>query len=383
MRKLLPLQTLAKLPRNFMEDANKEPKWIAGVKPPSEMLTMSMTAIYEKECREQPTRLADLLHAYSEDETVLKVLRSLQQIAPNPGAILFLGMGASYCSSVIGSVWLQSCGRSSFYADAGEWLHYSQPVWGKVAASVLTTASGESAELVELCRKNTDGPLALLCNNEKSSCWSLASQKLPILAGPEYGNATKTYTNSAAASVLLASHIAGRDWQGDAALVRGVYADTLDKAFSLRAELEEFCRGAKNIELIGRGSAYGAAIMGALCIREMAGNRAAAHTGAGFRHGPLLDVNASHLAIIFALGHTAELGVKLAEDCNAREGKVILVSAEKHEPSDKLLPVTLAAVPEPWEALTAILVPQALTLRMIELNGANLKPRFRYGVMQE
>jgi glutamine---fructose-6-phosphate transaminase (isomerizing) len=383
MRKLLPLQTLAKLPRNFMEDANNEPKWIAGVKPPSEMLTMSMTAIYEKECREQPTRLADLLHAYSEDETVLKVLRSLQQIAPNPGAILFLGMGASYCSSVIGSVWLQSCGRSSFYADAGEWLHYSQPVWGKVAASVLTTASGESAELVELCRKNTDGPLALLCNNEKSSCWSLASQKLPILAGPEYGNATKTYTNSAAASVLLASHIAGRDWQGDAALVRGVYADTLDKAFSLRAELEEFCRGAKNIELIGRGSAYGAAIMGALCIREMAGNRAAAHTGAGFRHGPLLDVNASHLAIIFALGHTAELGVKLAEDCNAREGKVILVSAEKHEPSDKLLPVTLAAVPEPWEALTAILVPQALTLRMIELNGANLKPRFRYGVMQE
>jgi glutamine---fructose-6-phosphate transaminase (isomerizing) len=371
------------VPRNFMEDANKEPKWIAGVKPPSEMLTMSMTAIYDQECREQPARLADLLHAYREDETVLKELRSLQQIALNSGPILFLGMGASYCSSIIGSVWLQSCGRSSFYADAGEWLHYSQPVWDKVAASVLTTASGESAELVELCRRNTGRPLALLCNNEKSACWLLTSEKLPILAGPEYGNATKTYTNSVAASVLIASHIAGRDWQGDAALVRGVFADTLDKVFSLRAGLEEFCRGAKNIELIGRGSAYGAAIMGALCIREMAGNRAAAHTGAGFRHGPLLDVNASHLAIIFALGHTAELGVKLAQDCNAREGKVILVSAEKHEPSDKLLPVTLAAVPEPWEALTAILVPQALTLRMIEVNGANLKPRFLYGVMQE
>jgi glutamine---fructose-6-phosphate transaminase (isomerizing) len=367
-----------------MEDtANKEPKWIAGVKPPSKMLTMSMTAIYEKECREQPARLDELLRTYGEDQAILEVLRSLQQIALSSGPVLFLGMGASYCSSITGSVWLQSCGRSSFYADAGEWLHYSRPVWDEVATSVLTTASGESAELAELCRKNTGRPLALLCNNEKSACWSLASQKLPMLAGPEYGNATKTYTNSVAASVLIASHIAGRAWPGDAAVVRDVYADALDKVFSLRGDLEEFCRGAKNVELIGRGSAYGAAIMGALCIREMAGNRAAAHTGAGFRHGPLLDVNDSHVAIIFALGRAAELGVKLAQDCNARGGKVILVSAEKHEPSGKLLPVTLAAVPEPWEALTAILVPQALTLRMIELNGANLKPRFHYGVMQE
>ncbi len=63
---------------------------------------------------------------------------------------------------------MQSCGRSSFFADAGEWLHYSYPVWDQVAGSILTTASGESAELVQLCRKNTAKPLALLCNNEKS-----------------------------------------------------------------------------------------------------------------------------------------------------------------------------------------------------------------------
>jgi glutamine---fructose-6-phosphate transaminase (isomerizing) len=367
-----------------MEDAsNKEPNWIAGIKPPSEMLRMSMTAIYEQECREQPERLTELLRAYAEDTSVCQALTSLQQIALGSGPVLFLGMGASYCSSIAGSVWLQSCGRSSFYADAGEWLHYSQPVWDQVAASVLTTASGESAELVQLCRKNTGKPLALLCNNEKSPCWSLLSERFPILAGPEYGNATKTYTNSVAASIVLASQIAGRPWQDAAALVREVYAETLRKVFDVRGQLEQFCRGSKNIELIGRGSAYGAAIMGALCIREMAGNRAAAHTGAGFRHGPLLDVNASHVAIIFALGRTAELGVKLGQDCTARGGKVILVSTAKQEPSEQLLPVTLAAVPEPWEAVTSILVPQALTLRLIELYGANLKPRFHYGVMQE
>jgi glucosamine--fructose-6-phosphate aminotransferase (isomerizing) len=367
-----------------MEDgANKEPNWIAGVKPPSEMLTMSMTAIYEKECREQPGCLAELFRVYSEDESILKTLANLRQVGPAAGPILFLGMGASYCSSITGSIWLQLCGRSSFFADAGEWLHYSNAVWDNVAVSLLTTASGESAELVQLCRKNTGKPLALLCNNEKSPCWSLVQQRLPILAGPEYGNATKTYTNSVAATILLASCIAGRNWQNDAEKIREVYSSTLDQIFSLRAGLEEFCREAKNIELIGRGPAYGAAFMGALCIREMVGNRAAAHTGAGFRHGPLLDVNASHVAIIFALGRTAELGAKLAQDCNERGGKVILVSAETHEPSDKLLPIDLSAVPEPWEALTAVLVPQALTLRMIELYGANLRPRFHYGTMKE
>jgi glutamine---fructose-6-phosphate transaminase (isomerizing) len=367
----------------MVDSPNKETKWIAGVKPTAEMLNLSMTEIYELECREQPQRLAELIRAYSNDPVILDELNKLRQMVSNAGPILFLGMGASYCSSIVGSIWLQSCGLSSFFADAGEWLHYSLPVWDQVAGSVLTTASGESAELVQLCRKNPGKPLGLICNNEKSACWSLVRDRLPILAGPEYGNATKTYTNATAACIVLASHIAGHPWQGDADHLLAAYANTLDHVFELRNQVESFCRGARNIELIGRGPSYGSAIMGALCIREMAGNRAAAHSGAGFRHGPILDVNASHVAIIFALGRAAELGVNLAQDCNARGGKVILVSTQDHEPSDKLLPVKLQAVSEPWESLTSILVPQALTLSMIEQHGANLKPRFQYGIMEE
>jgi glutamine---fructose-6-phosphate transaminase (isomerizing) len=362
---------------------NKEPKWIAGIKPPQEMLTMSMTGIYEKECREQPERLAELLNAYAEDTFIVEELKRLRQLVLASGPVLFIGMGASYCSSIAGAVWLQSSGRSAFFVDAGEWLHYAAPVWDQVAASILTTASGESAELVELCRRHAKKPLLLLCNNQKSSCWSLVEQKLPLFAGPEYGNATKTYTNATAACILLAYEMAGRSWRADANRVLDAYASSLTAIFALRKELEAFCRGAANIELVGRGPAYGAAIMGALCIREMAGKRAAAHSGAGFRHGPLLDVNSSHVAVILALGRAAELGVKLAHDCNSRGGKVVLVSPDQHASSDKLLSVKIDAVPEPWEAITAVLVPQALTLAMIELYGANLRPRFQYGIMQE
>jgi glucosamine--fructose-6-phosphate aminotransferase (isomerizing) len=362
---------------------SQESRWIAGVEPPKEMLTRSMTSIYEMECREQPECLARLLQAYDEDRSIKEALDQLRDLELSAGPVVLVGMGASYCSSITASSFLQSCGRSSFTVDASEWLHYSQPVRGEPAVSILLTTSGESAELVQLCKKSTGKPIALLCNNEKSTCWSLAQIRLPILAGPEYGNATKTYTNATAACIVLASHIVGRDWRQDAGRARETYATALDKVFDLRGELERFCRGAKNIEVIGRGPAYGGAIMGSLCIREMTGHRAAAHSGGGFRHGPLLDVDESHVAIISALGRTAELGVELANDCHSRGGKVILVGTKDRSASERFLPVTIGAVPAPWEGITSVIVPQALTLAMADKYGAKLPPRFQYGVMKE
>ena len=363
--------------------ASQESRWIAGVEPPKEMLTRSMTSIYEMECREQPERLARLLQAYDEDQSIKEALQQLRHLSLSAGPALFVGMGASYCSSITASSFLQSCGRASFTVEASEWLHYSQPVWSEAAVSVLLTTSGESAELVQLCKKSGDKPIALLCNNEKSTCWSLAQIRLPILAGPEYGNATKTYTNATAACIVLASHMVGRAWQEDAERARVTYSAALDKVFGLRGELERFCRGAKNIEVVGRGPAYGGAVMGSLCIREMTGHRAAAYSGGAFRHGPILDVDESHVAIISALGRTAQLGIDLANDCHARGGRVILVGTEDRQASDRFLPVTIGAVAEPWGGITSVIVPQALTLAMAERFGAKLPPRFQYGVMKE
>src|SRR6201996_8942057 len=153
----------------------------------------------------------------------------------------------------------------------------------------------------------------------------------------------------------------GRPWQRDAEHAAEVFSKHLDPIFAMRNELEQFCRGAANIEVVGRGAGYGGAFMGALCIREMSGNRAAPHTGAGFKHGPNLDIDGSHVAIIFALGRVAHLGVKLAQECNRRGGKVVLVSSEDHAAMEKLLPVKIEAVAEPWEGITCQLVTQALT----------------------
>ncbi len=357
--------------------------WVSGVEPPKELLNATGTQILQMECREQPQRLSELIQVYASDPALGSQLRTLCELASKPGPVIFLGMGASFCASFSGSVLLEAHGKSAFSVDAGEWLHYSTSAWNDAALSVLLTTSGESAELVELIKNRGNRALALICNNPASTCWGLAENRLPILAGPEYGNATKTYTNAAAASIILALEILGVPWQNDAEQVVQAFSTSLDRAFEMRGKLEEFCRGVANTEIIGRGPAYGGAVMSALCIREMTGHRAAPHTGAGFRHGPILDVDATHLAIIFALGRTVELGVKLARDCNRRGGKVVLVSAEDREPSETLFPVRLDAVPDLWEGITSLVVPQALTLAMVERTGSRLPPRFQYGVMEQ
>ena len=363
--------------------ASQEPRWVGGVAPPSGLLGATGTQILELECREQPARLHQLIDAYQNDPEIRHELKKVRELANRPGAVLFAGMGASYCSSIAASVLLQSHGRLSFTADAGEWLHYAGSLGKDIALTMILTTSGESAELVELMRSRAGELLGLLSNNTASTCWNLGGIKLPILAGPEYGHATKTYTNATAAAIILASEMLGIPWKTDADEAAGSFAADLEAAFALRDDLESFCRGAANIEIVGRGAAYGGAIMSALGIREMTGVRAAPHTGAGFKHGPIFDVDRSHLAIIFALGRAAALGHKLAAECNRRGGKVVLISTAEYTPSALLFTVRIGEVPEPWESITSLVVPQALTLAMVERTGCRLPPRFQYGVMEQ
>jgi glutamine---fructose-6-phosphate transaminase (isomerizing) len=62
---------------------------------------------------------------------------------------------------------------------------------------------------------------------------------------------------------------------------------------------------------------------------------------------------------------------------------VVLVSSHEIDATEKLFPVKIEAVAEPWEGITSLLVPQALTLAMVERMGCRLPPRFQYGVMEQ
>src|ERR1700684_3336045 len=100
------------------ENKTEAPRWIAGIEPAKELLAATGTQILEIECREQPERLRQLLTAYAGDPAIQGELEKLRKLATKKGPVLFIGMGASYCSSISGSVLLQSHGRPSFSVDA-------------------------------------------------------------------------------------------------------------------------------------------------------------------------------------------------------------------------------------------------------------------------
>ena len=119
---------------------------------------MNGSQMLEYECREQPAKLRELIAAYKNREEIREELRAIREAASESSApIIFIGMGGSLCASISASIHLQSNGRSAFSVDAGEWLHYARPVWRDAAVSILVTASGESAELVEFMKQDLDG----------------------------------------------------------------------------------------------------------------------------------------------------------------------------------------------------------------------------------
>lgn len=61
----------------------------------------------------------------------------------------------------------------------------------------------------------------------------------------------------------------------------------------------------------------------------------------------------------------------------------MLVSEQERDATLMLFPVRLDAVAEPWEGVTSLLVPQALTIAMVERSGCRLPPRFQYGKMEQ
>ena len=334
-------------------------------------LISGMTEIFSTECMQQKVLLGEVFSAYSVDPEIRAELERAKKAIRARLPLVWLGMGASYCSSISGANRYSLAGRPSFPVEASEWLHYAVSTWNDVAGPVLITTSGESAELVELCSRRQNFTRLLICNQPASSCWKAATIHLPILAGEEKGNATKSYINCTTVCMILASELLGQPWQTEATRVETAFAQSFEKAFTRRQEIESFCRGIASLEIIGRGAGLGGALMGALTVREMTAWRAQGHSGGGFRHGPLIDVDSTHGAIILAVGAAGDLGRRLAEDCVARGGKVVLVvDRDPVQHAKGFLTVKIEPVPEGWEGLTSVLVPQAMTQALVERLGS-------------
>ena len=93
--------------------SKEEPRWVGGVVPPPELLNATGTQVMELECREQPACLRKLIDSYRRNAVIRAELKTFHELAARPGAVLFAGMGASYCSAIAASSSRRIC-RISF-----------------------------------------------------------------------------------------------------------------------------------------------------------------------------------------------------------------------------------------------------------------------------
>jgi len=62
------------------QEAGAATQWIGGVEPSAEVRAMNIVQIYEKECREQPARLSELVSAYAENGEIRGELRGCRKL---------------------------------------------------------------------------------------------------------------------------------------------------------------------------------------------------------------------------------------------------------------------------------------------------------------
>ena len=95
-----------------------------------------MKEIFLTECSEQPQRLADVFRAYATDPEVRCELERAMQSIRVAQPLVWLGMGASYCSSIAGATRYTLAGNLSFPVEASEWLHYAPDTLAKVGGPI-------------------------------------------------------------------------------------------------------------------------------------------------------------------------------------------------------------------------------------------------------
>ncbi len=327
---------------------------------------------FRQEIAEQPEALHRLAAAYRTGFAP-KLAEAAGAFRRADRPILWTGMGASLFADMTGAYTLSMHGRAAVAISTSEWLHYARRSEAGYDGRIVLSTSGESGEIVALIKAGPMTPSIHICNTPDSFLWKAPGCLLPMVAGPEDGNATKTYANACALAALLSYAVLGQN-----------HLDAVDRCADLLSRwMEENVDCGRRmagflgtmppfLAVTGRGPAVAGAMMGALTLSEMLPIHTLAEPAGEYRHGTLISAGERDVAIILTVSSTAELCLGLARDALRRGVRVILITdAENTEDAEGLLCVGVPAVDEPFAAITTVLPLQLLALTWMDQHGTS------------
>ena len=291
-----------------------------------------------------------------------------------PRRIILSGMGSSHFSAYPAFLQMLAGGLP---VSLAELLHYG----GKFGADTMLIIISQSGETIEarrlLTERAIEGPVIAISNATQSTLARHADVLVPPHAGPELRVATRTYTASLLALLLLAELANGTDADTAAREI----ADTLvavervtAAAPAQIAALPPHWFDAGPLMLVGRGPSLATALSGALLLKETAKLPAEGMSGAQFRHGPLEIAGPGQRTIICAApGATLAFDRIMAAELRRYGGHTLLLGPlDPEDDGDMIIVPPIAAMP------LAAIVPLQLLAREIAVRFGIAPGSFRY-----
>jgi glucosamine--fructose-6-phosphate aminotransferase (isomerizing) len=286
-----------------------------------------------KEIDEQPERCRALIDFLGSSEDVAPFAAMIAE-APH---VYLIGSGSSFNACVMASYFFSKlAGCATFPVVAGSFIEQFGGALRPGDLFVLVSQSGETKDLINVLNLLTArgmGSRAIgVVNVLGSTLMMRAERHLPLLSNLEIAvAATKTFLNQATLFLGLAVAIAesrGRD--GDLRRVLAKLPDvvraTLDEMTPHTRELARRYKDAPDMYALGHGVTLGAALEGALKIKEITYSHCEGMDSVEFKHGPLAIVTEGYPVFFLSSLEDHSMVLSHIHEVTCRGGTAITIA---------------------------------------------------------
>lgn len=318
---------------------------------------------YIRDILDQPAALVRTVEMLAECSDAVEASRR------STSRVVLTGMGASYHALVPLYYVLASQSRDVHLVETSELVHSLSALLVPGATMVVTSQSGESAEVLALLSSvPPDVTVIGVTNTADGTLATEASALVLTAAGAEHSVSSKTYTTALVALHWIGQILIGA---GGEQAVEGLH----ETAAAVGRYLEKwpahvgFMRArvgdASTVTLVGRGVSLATVGCGALILRESAHIAAGGMSSAAYRHGPIEMASRDEYVLAFAgAGQIGALVERLVADIRGVGGVCDAVRVGRGEG-----PLSLPEVPALLRPVVEILPAQVLSVALAERGG--------------
>ena len=293
----------------------------------------------QKEIHEQPTVIADTLHAFMHPSTGEIALPPLDLDLATVPKVTIVACGTAYYAGLTAKYWIEQLARVPVEVDIASEFRYRAAPLPKGGIALFVSQSGETADTLEALRyARREGQHILSVINVPESTIARESDAVMYThAGPEIGVAsTKAFTTQLTVLACFAAalaHARGTIDKTGERQVAALLAQVPDIVAGVLKQEDEIARlaqpiaEARDVLYMARGNMYPLALEGALKLKEISYIHAEGYPAGEMKHGPIALID-EHVPIIVLAPHDAlfEKTASNVQEVAARGGKVFLIS---------------------------------------------------------